>query len=152
MRRYELADEQWALLEDLMPGASRRGGGAWRDHRQVLDGLLWKLNTGAQWRDIPERYGPWQTIYDRFVRWRRDGTLDRIFDRLRLRLDEEGRIDPDTWCVDGTSVRAGRSAAGGGKRGRRRSPTTTRSAARGAATAPSCASWRTRTACRLRYT
>ena len=136
MRRYELSDEQWASVADLMPRPPPRGGGRWRDHRQVVNGLLWRLNTGAQWRDLPERYGPWQTVYERLVRWRRDGTFDRVLDRLRLRLDEAGLIDPDTWCVDGTSIRAGRPAAGGGKRGRRTSPRATRWAARVAASPP----------------
>ncbi|CAO3455317.1 Mobile element protein [Azospirillum argentinense] len=108
----------------------------WRDHRQVVDGLMWKLNTGAQWRDIPERYGPWQTIYERFVRWRYDGLFERILDRLRLQLDADGRIDVDLWCIDGTSIRASRSAAGGGKRGARTSRPTTRSAAPAGASGP----------------
>lgn len=136
-RRHEIADEGWALVAALMPPEPPRGGGRWRSHRQVFNGMLWKLGTGAQWRDLPGRYGPWQTVYDRFVRWRRDGTFDRILDRLRLRLDEEGRIDLGTWCVDGTTIRASRSAAGGG-RARRASRRTTASAARGAATRPSC--------------
>ena len=137
VRRHEIADGGWALVAELMPPPPVRGGGRWRSHRQVFNGMLWKLGTGAQWRDLPERYGPWQTVYDRFVRWRRDGTFDRILDRLRLQLDEEGRIDLGTWCVDGTIVRASRSAAGGG-RGRRASRTTTALAARAAATARSC--------------
>ena len=66
MRRHELSDAQWELMADLMPGMGRRGGGRWRDHRQVVNGLMWKLCTGAQWRDLPERYGPWQTVYERF--------------------------------------------------------------------------------------
>jgi transposase len=136
VRRHEISDEGWALVVGLMPPPPARGGGRWRSHRQVFNGLLWKLGTGAQWRDLPERYGPWQTVYSRFVRWRRDGTFDRLLDRLRLRLDEEGRLDPGTWCIDGTSVRASRSAAGGG-RARRASPRTTASAARAAATARS---------------
>ena len=138
MRRHELSDEQWELIAELMPRVSGRGGGRWRDHRQVLSGLFWRLCTGAQWRDLPERYGPWQTVHGRFSRWRRDGTLDRVLDRLRLRLDAEGRIDLDTWCVDGTSVRASRSAAGARKNRSRVSPGTTRWAARGAASRPSC--------------
>lgn len=138
MRRHELSDAQWALLSGLLPGPARRGGGRWRDHRQVVNGLFWRLGTGAQWRDIPERYGPWQTVYDRFARWRRDGTFDRMLDRLRSRLDEQGMLDLDTWCVDGTSIRAGRAAAGGGKKGVRASPKTTRWAARAAASRPSC--------------
>src|SRR4028119_277466 len=108
MRRHELSDAQWELIADLMPRAGRCGGGGWRDHRQVVNGLMWKLATGAQWRDLPERYGPWQTVYDRFVRWRRDGTFDRILGRLRPRLDEGGRLDLGTWCIDGTTVRASR--------------------------------------------
>jgi transposase len=100
-----------------MPSAPCRGGGRWRDHHQVLTGLFWKLVTGAQWRDIPERYGPWQTIYERYTRWRDEGLFDRILERLQVRLDAEGRIDPELWCVDSTHVRASRSAAGAGKRG-----------------------------------
>lgn len=116
MRRHELSDEQWNLISELMPPTSRRGGGRWRDHRQVVNGLFWRLCTGAQWRDLPGRYGPWQTVYERFARWRREGIFDRVLDRLRLRLDVEGRIDLDTWCIDGTSVRASRSAAGARKK------------------------------------
>ncbi|WP_349603002.1 IS5 family transposase [Azospirillum argentinense] len=136
LRRYELSDAQWDRIADLMPRSNPRGGGVWRDHRQVVDGLMWKLNTGAQWRDIPERYGPWQTIYERFVRWRYDGLFERILDRLRLQLDADGRIDVDLWCIDGTSIRASRSAAGGGKRGARTSRPTTRSAAPAGASGP----------------
>lgn len=140
MRRYERSDEGWAEVADRMPGRGERGGGRWRDHRQVVNGLLWKLNTGAPWRDVPERYGPWPTIYDRFVRWRRDGTLDRVLARLRLRLDEAGRIDRELWGVDGSTIRASRAAAGGGKRGRRMSPRTTPSGAPAAASPPSSTS------------
>ena len=71
--RRELTDKAWAQLAPLLPGNQRRGG-RWRDHRTVVNGILWKLRTGAPWRDLPERYGPWTTCYDRFIRWRRDGT------------------------------------------------------------------------------
>src|SRR6185503_14256286 len=79
----------------------------------------------------PERYGKWQSIYDRFVRWRRDGTLDAILRRLQMRLDQEGRIDWDLWCIDGTNVRASRSAADArrGTKTSRSSPRITRWAA-----------------------
>ena len=114
-RRYELSDEEFAVIEDLFPPSGKRGG-QWKDHREVLNGVFWILHTGAQWRELPERYGKWQTVYSRFRRWLDDGTIDAILKRLHLRLDAEGRIDPDTWFVDGTTVRAGRSAAGGGKK------------------------------------
>ena len=110
MRRYELTEEQFALIQDLLPGNGKRGG-QWNDHRTTLNGIFWILHTGAQWREMPERYGKWQSIYDRFVRWRRDGTLDAILQRLQMRLDQQGRIDWDLWCIDGTNVRASRSAA-----------------------------------------
>ena len=126
MRRYELTDEQYAMIEDLLPMPNTDGGGQWRSHRQVLNGIFWILHTGAQWRELPERYGPWKTVYGRFNRWRREGLFARILQRLQVRLDEQGRIDWDLWCVDGSTVRASRSAAGGGKKGGPTSQRTTR--------------------------
>ncbi len=120
VRRYELSDEAYALLAPLLPAGGRRGG-QWNDHRTTLNGILWVLHTGAQWRELPERYGRWPSVYDRYNRWRRDGTLDRMLERLHLRLDAAGRIEVELWCVDATQIRASRSAAGasGGKRARR---------------------------------
>ena len=115
LRRYELTEEQFALIADLLPANGSRGG-QWKDHRSVVNGIFWILHTGAQWRELPERYGKWQTIYDRFRRWQHDGTLDHILERLQMRLDADGRIDFDLWCVDATPIRASRSAAGGGKK------------------------------------
>jgi transposase len=68
----------------------------------------------GQWREPPERYGEWKSVHGRLTRWRADGTIDRILERLQRRLDEPGRIDHDLWCVDATSIRAGRAAAGAG--------------------------------------
>jgi transposase len=121
MHRFDLQDWQWALIQDLFPSNEGKPGEPWRDHRTVLDGMFHVLHTGCAWRDLPDRYGPWQTAYDRFRRYRRDGTFDAILRRLRARLDRLGRIDWDYWCFDGTSVRAARCAAGAKKaRGRRR--------------------------------
>jgi len=61
---------------------------------------------------MPERHGKWKSVYDRFNHWRKDGTINRILQRLQVRLDHDGRIDWDLWCIDGTNVRASRSAAG----------------------------------------
>jgi transposase len=67
------------------------GGAA---HRQVVNGILWKLRTGAPWRDLPEqRYGPWQTCYDRFVRWRRDGTWERLLADAQTKSDAVGEVE-----------------------------------------------------------
>lgn len=128
MGRGDLSDGQWRLVEGLMPAQGR--GGKWNDHRVTLDGILWVLRTGAPWRDLPGRYGKHQSVYDRFNRWRKEGMFDRILKALRIRLDKEGKIDWDLWCVDGSSVRASRAAAGAGKKGAKKSPRTTRWVAR----------------------
>jgi len=118
MRRYELSDAEWAMISDLLPEQhSHRQGRSWRDHRAVLNGIFWVLCSGANWRDVPERYGPWSTVYTRFRRWRSDGTFDRILNRLQIELDERGLIDYATWMADSTSVRASKAAAGARKKG-----------------------------------
>lgn len=146
MRRDELSEEQWEWLQDLLP-RNRKRGGQWKDHRQILNGIFWILRTGAPWRDLPQRYGPWHTVYDRFRRWQKQGLFDRILERLQGRLDQKGKIDWDLWCVDGSSVRASRAAAGGGKKGDRKSPQTTLWAAREADSAVKCTWLLTAEAC-----
>lgn len=116
MRRFEVTDEQYALIEPLLPPRNATGRPR-ADDRKMLNGLLWKLATGAAWRDIPERYGPWQTVYERFTAWRLDGTWDRIVSALQSQLDAEGQSDWSQFNIDGTSVRAGRSAGGARKKG-----------------------------------
>ena len=107
VKRGELTDEAWARIAPLMPE-----NGRWRGHRQVVNGILWKLRTGAPWRDLPEqRYGPWQTCYDRFVRWRRDGTWERLLADAQTKSDAVGEVE---WLVsvDSTIARAHQHAAG----------------------------------------
>jgi transposase len=113
VRRHELSDAEWALLEPLLP-ARRTPGRHFRDHRAVLNGMLWVLHTGAPWRDLPERYGPWKTVYERFRRWSKEGVFDRVLERLQGRLAAADRLDWELWCIDGTSVRAHKAAAGAG--------------------------------------
>ena len=137
MRRYELTDEQYEMIRDLLPTNGKRGG-QWNDHRTTLNGMFWILHSGAQWREMPERYGKWKSVYDRFNLWRKDGTIDQMLKRLQMRLDKDGYIDWDLWCIDGTNVRASRSAAGAGEsKTTRTSRKTTRWAARAAAGAAS---------------
>ncbi|MCG3123901.1 MAG: hypothetical protein GIKADHBN_02339 [Phycisphaerales bacterium] len=112
--RGDLNEAQWRLIEPLLPTQKR--GGKWNDHRLMFDGILWVLRTGSPWRDLPERYGKWGSVYHRFNRWRKDGTFDRVLKALRIRLDKDGYIDWDLWCVDGSSVRASRAAAGASKK------------------------------------
>ena len=110
MRRYELTDDQWEVIADLFPDQTM--GRPRRSDRTVLNGILWILCSGAAWRDLPERYGPWKTVYHRFRQWEASGLFDRILERLHVELDERGLIDYATWMIDSTSVRASRAAAG----------------------------------------
>lgn len=122
-RRYEMTDDGYEWIEPLLP--KQRRGGKWADHRTVLNGMFWVLNSGAQWRDMPERYGKWETVYGRYRRWTREGLLDRILQCLHVQLDDDGRIDWSVFDVDGSNVRAHRSAAGASKKTDRTSPQTT---------------------------
>lgn len=125
-KRHELSDTQWEILQPYLPKSSPKGGRPWKDHRQVISAIFWKLNTGAQWRDLPERYGPWQTIYDRFSYWRRIGLWDRLMTTLLGELRKRGMLDVESFNIDATYIRASRSAAGAPKKGTRTNPQTTR--------------------------
>jgi len=111
MRRHELSDQQWDVIKDLLPASKSRGRRP-ADPRRMLNGMLWIVRTGAPWRDLPERYGPWETVYARFNTWSREGTFDRILSRLQIDLDSAGAIDWELFCIDGSTVRASRAAAG----------------------------------------
>lgn len=139
MPRHQLTDEQWQRVEPLLPANGGRGG-QWRDHRQVLDGMLWRLVTGAPWRDLPAEHGPWQTVYDRFNRWSADGTLLGVAECLLVDLDNAGAIDWDLWCIDGTSLRASRAAAGAAAGSSKKGPTSRRITPWGAAAGATAAS------------
>ena len=136
MRRYELSDEEWDVIEPLLPPPAQTGRPR-RSAREVWNAIFWVLRSGAPFRDLPERFGPWQTIYHRFNSWRREGIFDCVLEGLQIRLDAEGHIDWDLWCVDGSSVRASKAAAGAGKKGAAKSPQTTRWVARAADSAAS---------------
>jgi transposase len=113
--RGELTDRAWAAIEPLLPPVSG-GGRRWRDHRQVINAILWKLRTGAPWRDLPERYGPWKTAHERLRLWTRDGTWQKILDHVIVKDDSVGAVE---WVisVDSTVVRAHQHAAGARKKG-----------------------------------
>ena len=89
-RRFELTDEEWDRLASLLPAMTPQRGGRWRDHRQVLNGILFRVRSGVPWRDLPERYGPWETVYKRFARWQTDGTGARIEASLRVQANGLG--------------------------------------------------------------
>lgn len=148
-KRHEVSEEEWAILDSVIPKSTAKTGRPARDRREMLNGLLWILSTGAQWRDLPERFGPWGTVYSTFRTWRKAGVYDAILDALHVRLDQAGKIDWDLWCIDGTSVRGSRSAAGASKKVPRpipRNRRTTLWAAREAGSAASSTSSSTATA------
>jgi transposase len=113
IRRYEISDFEWAIILPLLPNKPR--GVARVDDRKVLNGIYWRLRTGSPWDDIPERYGPSTTCYNRFVRWRKLGVWDAIFEAVSKAY--EGRVQ----MVDSSSIRVHQHAANG-KKGVRRMP------------------------------
>ena len=110
MKRYELTKEQWARIKPLLPPetAGKRGRPR-KDDRVMLNGMLWIVRSGAQWRELPEAYGPWQSVYARFAKWRDDGTLEAIFRVLSKEADKENL------SIDSTCIKVHESANGGGK-------------------------------------
>ena len=135
-RRHELTDAQFARLAPLLPPERPATGRPNKDHRTVLNGILFRLRTGAPWRDLPERYGPWETVYSRFRRWQQAGVWARVLAALQADADASGELDWGLHFVDGTTVRAHPHAAGAPKTGAATRP----SAAPGAASRPSSTS------------
>jgi transposase len=120
--RGELTDQQWERLKPLLPAEKPGTGRPNADHRRIIDGILWRERTGAPWRDLPERYGPWSTVYSRFWRWREAGVWDRVFAAVQQEEDAAGEVDWGVQFVDGSVIRAHQHAAGaqGGTRRPRR--------------------------------
>lgn len=139
-RRFDLTDVHWERLEPLLPVSSRPGRPSLWSKRQLIDGIRWRVRTGAPWRDMPPEYGSWAAAYGLFRRWQRSGAWQRILITLQALADAAGRITWDV-SVDSTIARAHQHAAGARKRGIYRpsrragsppSPTITRWAARAA--------------------
>lgn len=110
MGRGDLTNAEWERLEPLLPEGGRRGG-RWNDHRRTIDGVLYRARTGLPWRDLPERFGSWITVYKRHRRWSADGTWQMLLTAIQAKQDAEGRVDWDI-SVDSTTVRAHQHAAG----------------------------------------
>ena len=116
MRRHELTNAQWKQIKPHLPKKAETGRPP-TPARQVMNGIMWILRTGAPWRDLPERYGPWQTIYGRFNEWRQEGVWERLFKAIQQSRDGAGKLDWTVHYVDGSIVRAHQHAAGGSKKG-----------------------------------
>jgi transposase len=110
MRRHEIKDEDWERIKDLLPGQPGDPGVTAKDNRLFINAVLWIAKTGAPWRDLPERFGPWGSVWKRFDRWAKKGVWNQVFEALR---------DPDLeWMIiDSTVVRAHQHAAGAEKKG-----------------------------------
>jgi transposase len=119
-RRDDLSEAQWARLRPLLPPQKPKVGKPAHDHRPIINGILWKLRTGAPWRDLPARYGPWSTVACRLRRWRLAGVWDRIFAAVQREEDRAGHVDWEIQFVDATIVRAHQHAAGAKKGARKR--------------------------------
>ena len=115
-QRGNLTNTQWQRLKPLLPPQKPTVGRPNNDHRQTINGILWILRTGAPWRDMPERYGAWETVSGRFYRWRRRGIWNRILQSLQQQADEQGRLNWEVHHVDGSVIRAHQHSAGA-KRG-----------------------------------
>ncbi|MFJ8567551.1 IS5 family transposase [Streptomyces sp. NPDC093514] len=114
MGRGDLTNAEWVRLEPHLPASGLRGG-RWCDHRQVVNGILFRVRTGIPWRDLPERYGSWKTVYERHRRWSADGTWDRILRSVQADTDLGGRLDWSMVGVDSITCRAHQHAAGARK-------------------------------------
>lgn len=108
--RGDLRNAEWGRLEPLLPRGGTRGG-RWSEHRKIINGVLFRARTGVPWRDLPERFGPWETVYKRHRRWSADGTWELLLTRVQAAENAEGKIDWDV-SVDSTTARAHQHAAG----------------------------------------
>jgi transposase len=106
MHRHALTDEQWRRLQAVLP-KQKAGPEALRGDRLFIEAVLYRAKTGMPWRDLPERFGPWKSVYNRFCNWAKKGHWATIFKELQLEVDETGSI------VDGSVVRAHQDASGG---------------------------------------
>jgi transposase len=107
MARYDLSEAEWRLIEPLLPNKPR--GVARVDDRRVINGIFYVLRTGSPWRDLPERYGPYTTVYNRFNRWAKAGVWLRVFETLAARSPQSKQL------IDSSIIRAHQHAAGGKK-------------------------------------
>jgi transposase len=112
-KRYEISDEEWERIKDLLPSdKQKKQGRPPKPNRDMFNAILWIARSGAPWRDLPERYGSWKTVYDRFNKWTKEDVFEKVFKILN--------VDADTQelSIDSTSVKVHQHAAGA-KKGRK---------------------------------
>jgi transposase len=99
-----LSDDMWDRVEPLLPDRAPRRGGRWGEHRPVVEAICWRFRTGSPWRDLPEDFPAWQTVWWRFDRWAKDGTWDQLLVAMQARSDAFGTLDWVT-AIDSTITR-----------------------------------------------
>lgn len=116
MRRYGLCDDQWERIKDFLPGREGHVGGTAADNRLFVEAVLYRYRAGIPWRDLPGRFGDWQSVWQRFDRWAKSGVFDRIFKTLASDHDNEYMM------LDSTIVRAHQHSAGARKKTEKTKP------------------------------
>lgn len=114
-KRHELTDTQWEKVKPLLPPEKPKTGRTNLDHRMMLNGMIWRAKTGTPWRDLPERYGKWKTVYSRWLRWRNAGIWQHVWEALQQEADRQGEVEWEIHFIDSTIVRAHQHAAGAKK-------------------------------------
>lgn len=105
-RRHDIKEEEWVILEPLLPGRKGQWGGIAKDNRSFINGVFWILRTGAPWRDLPPCYGHWKNVNRRFCRWRDKGVWERILENLM------GKPNFKWLMVDASHIKVHPHAAG----------------------------------------
>lgn len=106
MRRYEIRDDQWERIKELLPPERNGKGRPAKDNRQMINAMLWIARSGAPWRDLPQYYGPWKSVYTRFRRWQISGVFDKVIEKLAQDPDQESVM------IDATIIRVHQHGAG----------------------------------------
>ena len=117
MKRHELTEKQWNRIKDCLPPEKKaHGGRPGKSNRLIFNAILYWLNTGIPWRDLPERFGPWQTVYSRFRTW----TLAGVWDKVLSALIAEDLVDETTLMLDSTTIKVHQHASGAKKGAKKR--------------------------------
>lgn len=119
MRRHELSEEQWDKIKGLLPPEQKpQGGRPAKDNRLMLNGIIYWLNTGIPWRDLPERFGAWSSVYSRFRRWTQQGIWEKLF----ISLIEQDIVDETALMLDSTTIKVHQHGSGLKKGSTKRKP------------------------------
>lgn len=116
-KRHELTGDQWERIAPLLPPQRPVTGRPAKDHRLIVNAILWRIRSGAPWRDLPADYGPWETVYSRFRRWRDAGVWDDLLAALQVEAAHDDQLDGTLAMLDGSNIRAHQVAAGAPKKG-----------------------------------